>query len=269
LIDHALANHDRVIIFLGSTPGISVTRRNPLDYFTRELMIREAYPQVTVLPLVDQPTDFQWSVLLDCKIREVTEKSVLLYGSRDSFVPHYKGSYPVVELEPSHNMSGTEARSAASKKVRTDSGFRKGVTYAAFNRHPVSYQTVDIACMRGPEILLGQKANDPLGQWRFPGGFVDPTKDATLEDAAAREFREECGATEVQNWRYIKSFRVADWRYRNEVDQIMTALFRCDYVFGGAVAGDDLAEVRWFDLRTLDESVIVPQHRPLLDAMKN
>lgn len=267
LIDYALSRHDRVIVLLGSTPGISVTRRNPLDYFTRELMIREAYPQVTVVPLADEPTDLGWSRTLDSKVREITDKSVLLYGSRDSFIPYYKGEFQTVELEPSHNMSGTEARREASKEVRQESGFRKGVTYAAFNRHPVSYQTVDIACIRQNEVLLARKGKDPAGQWRFPGGFLDPTVDTTLESAAAREFREECGRIETANWRYLGSRAVDDWRYRREVDQVMTALFRCDYFFGAATAADDVEEVKWFDLTELSDTDMVAEHRPLLEML--
>lgn len=269
LIDYALARHDRVIILLGSTPGISVTRRNPLDYFTRELMIRQEYPQVTVVPLADEPTDSGWSATLDLKIREITDKSVLLYGSRDSFVPYYCGQFQTIELEPSHNMSGTEARKQASKEVREEPLFRAGVTYAAFNRHPVSFQTVDIACIRENMVLLARKGKDPKGQYRFPGGFVDPRTDTSLESAAAREFREECGAMEVAAWKYLGSHQVEDWRYRNEVDKIMTALFRCGYIFGGPTAGDDVDSVSWFNLTELKPSDMVAAHRPLLEMLRN
>ena len=42
LIDHVLHNHNKVILFLGTTDAVG-TRRNPLDFITRKLMIEEVY----------------------------------------------------------------------------------------------------------------------------------------------------------------------------------------------------------------------------------
>ncbi|MCI0488584.1 MAG: NUDIX hydrolase [Blastocatellia bacterium] len=62
--------------------------------------------------------------------------------------------------------------------------------------YPRPSVTVDIALFRRAsdrvEVLLIKRAREPFkGMWAFPGGFVD--RDESLEDAAARELKEETG----------------------------------------------------------------------------
>lgn len=274
LIDEVLVRHQKVIIFLGSTPGVLVTRRNPLDFGTRKIMIQESYPSITVLPIPDQPTDVGWSRDLDRRIREVTEaSSVLLYGSRDGFIPAYCGDFETIELAATKNPSGTQVRASISNDVRASAEFRRGIIYAAYNRHPTSFQTTDAAVIRNrgtiaADVLLGRKATDPNNRWRFFGGFVHPT-DYTLEFAASRELHEETshGLSVHVPPTYLGSHRVGDWRYRPEQDGILTALFVYDYLSGAPQAGDDIDEVRWFSLQSLTESHFVEEHRPLFQLL--
>ena len=271
LIESVKARHKKVLIFLGNS-SLLVTRNNPLDYPTRARMIQAAYPDVMVAPIKDEPTDEGWSKTLDSKIKDIYEQgSVLIYGSRDSFIPHYFGKFDTVELDPSINISATEIRNSVSMEIRESEDFRHGVVYAAYNRFPTSYQCVDIAMVDKRDsgnyyVALIRKNKDPEGLWRFPGGFVD-VSDNNLEHAAKRELREEVGEVETSGCRYLGSFRVPDWRYLKEKDKIMTAFFFTEYNFGNLVAGDDADYVSFFPVDELAVDKIVDNHQPLFSTL--
>lgn len=276
LIRAVQARHGKVLLLLGCA-RVRVTRRNPLDFFCRERMLKKAYPDIPVLAVSDQPSDAGWSAEVDARIAEAAgDEPALLYGSRDSFIPHYRGRFPTQELEASHAISGTQLRKDASEAVRSEKGFRMGLIYAAFQRYPTSYQTVDALPWRrqadatgrqtGPvEVLLGRKFADG-NLWRFVGGFVTP-QDASLEVAAAREAMEETGLA-LHTPVYLFSARVDDWRYRDETDGICTAVFALPYFHGPAKAGDDLDGVDWFPVDTLSPDLLVPEHAALWERAK-
>lgn len=272
LIDSVRERHKRVLILVCSTPDVKLSRRNPLDYYTRMLMIQEKYPDVAILPLYDEPTDDGWSRTVDKRIVECfgTVKATL-YGSRDAFIPYYNGKHETIELAASVKLSGTEIRQEVSEEIRKHHEFRRGVIYAAFSRYPVAFPTVDVAAIKYDRehgkryVLLGKREKDN-GAWRFPGGFVDPTRDKSLEAAAIREFHEEVKNADVTGCYFVGSFRVNDWRYRNEVDSIYTSLFTVNYSFGQPEAADDLDDVMWWDVAYADR-VLIDEHKPLLEGL--
>jgi len=275
LIDAVRTKHKKTLILLGSTPGVLVTRGNPLDYFTRMIMLREAYPDVMVLPIHDMNSDDLWSKAVDKRVGEVLNVgTAILYGSRDAFIPHYKGRFATIELEDTKNVSGTELRKSVSDEVRANAEFRRGIIYAAHNRHLATFPTVDIAIINydahiATQIVLGRKGNDPNNPtklWRFPGGFVDPSQDKNLELAAAREAQEEIGCG-ICSPRYIGSMLIDDWRYRKEADKIMTSIFIAQYIHGPIVGKDDLDEAKFFDLKNFDINIVLPQHRPIMEMV--
>jgi bifunctional NMN adenylyltransferase/nudix hydrolase len=258
--------HKKFLLVLGCAPVLS-TRRNPLDFQARKLMINAYCAELPVVPLMDCADDIEWSRELDRRVREVFPVgTVTLYGGRDSFIPHYHGQFPCQEVEPSTYQSGTADRHLASLEVKGTADWRAGVVYAAYNRYPQALPTVDVAVLRTSvegrrEILLARKPGER--GFRLIGGFVDPA-DPSLEAAARREVMEEAHI-EVSPPRYLGSHRVDDWRYRQEVDQIITSLFVADFTFGAIQPDDDIEELRWFALDAeLPWPMIEAVHHPLL-----
>jgi bifunctional NMN adenylyltransferase/nudix hydrolase len=171
-------------------------------------------------------------------------------------------------VEPSSYrvFSGSSERKSASLEVRSSTDWRAGVVYAAYNRYPQALPTVDVAVTRTveggeTEILLARKPGEK--GYRLIGGFVDPT-DASLEAAARREVMEEAHI-EISRPVYAGCFLVDDWRYRHEVDKIVTTLFVAEYMYGAIQPDDDIEELRWFRLNGAPGiEHIVHAHRPLL-----
>ena len=184
LITTALSQCDKLIIFLG-TSVVRDSDRNPLDFRTRELMVRanigtlnHALGRTLVLPLPDCHSDEVWSAELDRRIHEIDPQgSVRLYGSRDSFEKHYTGRHQIVHVNPVNNSpTGTEVRRSIAGKPLPTADFRRGVIYAKVNQWPKVHPCIDVAITRVTsgkvEVLLGRKHNEE--RYRLIGGFVDP-----------------------------------------------------------------------------------------------
>lgn len=268
LIDHVVRNHKQVIIFLGVTKKVN-SKKNPLDFATRRAMIQAEYPNVEIFAIKDERYNEVWSAKLDAEISiPFGEKKSLLYGSRDSFIKSYTGKNQTVELAPSVDYSGTEAREAIANETLPSEDFRAGVIYSVYAKRPSIFPTVDICAYNDQgQLLMAKKPNEKY--WRFVGGFVDGT-DNSFEDAAKREFHEETGGdARLGELTFIASQKIDDWRYRGEEDGIMTTLFLARHAFGIAKASDDIAEVKWIDASEFSNfdgvrTKIVPEHRDLM-----
>lgn len=274
LISHVLENHSQVIIMLGISRKQN-SKRNPLDFATRKLMIENEFPSVVILPIVDNRSDEKWSQELDRMLSlPFGGKKTLIYGSRDSFIPHYKGRNAVLELEESGKYNATNLRDLASKTTLGTQDFRTGIIYQAYNNYPTAFPTVDICVYNEKgEVLMAKKPSEKL--WRFVGGFVDPT-DSSLEAAAQRELSEETGGNldvgTAKNFKYITSQKVDDWRYRGDESGIMTTLFLVKHQSGFARPSDDIAEVAWIPFNEFSNyhgirTQVIFEHRELMQKL--
>ena len=270
LIERVQEKHATLVIVLGISP-VSGSRRNPYDYFTRERMIKKEYPNLVVLPLCDHPSDEVWSSQLDQLLHNTFQHgSFVLYGSRDSFVNYYHGKIDTVELPDISPANATELRQQLSERVSESPEFRAGIVYAYYNQYTKVYPTVDVAVFRNEktEILLGKKANS--NKWRLVGGYVDP-EDVSYEVAAKRELQEECGEIVVSAFSYELSHRVDDWRYRKEVDKIITTVYSCDFISGIPKAQDDIVALDWLAVDQLPvlikQEKITEEHIPIFEKL--
>jgi bifunctional NMN adenylyltransferase/nudix hydrolase len=270
LIDSVNQIHDKVFIFIGLSP-LRNTIRNPLDFNTRKKMIQEKYPDAEVYYVEDNRDDITWSKNLDREIQKWLKphQSIVLYGSRDSFISHYHGKHTTIELESTTYISGTEIRRRIANNFPPTREYRAGLISASFNRYPTAYAAVDVAVIDWDRkrLLLGQKKGE--SQLRFIGGFSDP-KSVSYEADAKREVMEETGV-EIGEPVYLGSTLVDDWRYRNEVDKIKTSFFMAPYLFGRPEANDDIVAVHWVSLVDFvnDKVDIVDEHKPLIPMLKD
>lgn len=266
LIDTASTESDDTLIIVGAHEGWA-SGNDPLDTHTRIAMLKQSYPSHTVLTLKDYSSDETWSHELDALVKNhFPDHVATLFGSRESFIPFYKGTLATKEVAALSDVSATNLRKEVLENLPHTDDFRTGIIYAHTKQnYPTSFQAVDMAIMHSTEnkVLLGRKIG--IDGWVFVGGFVDPT-DESLERAAYREVKEEVGDIELAGIAYIGSFRIDDHRYRKSVHKLMTALFHATYIFGPIKAHDDLAEVAWHDVDTIVE-ILADRHKALGHAL--
>lgn len=263
VIDEA-RKHRKVCVFVGVQSSRLNTKSDPLDYPTREQMIKNAYPDVQVFELHDQYNDRVWSQDVDRRLGQLypTDK-VTLYAGRDSFKGSYSGKHTVIEIDSIKHLSGTELRSIDGSKVEDHASFRRGMIYAAFNRWDPVYPCVDIACTRVRdnfrEVLVGFRHKE--GVYRFPGGHIDE-RDETDVLAARRELQEETGI-ETTTLQYVWSGKIKAFGDKPGAGHKRTVLFHAEYVHGAAQGADDLDKVLWVKMRDLESLKWADDHAKL------
>jgi NAD+ diphosphatase len=109
--------------------------------------------------------------------------------------------------------------------------------------HPRTDPVVIMLVTDDDRVLLGRQARWPPGRYSALAGFVEPGE--TLEEAVAREVREEAGV-EVRGARYASS---QPWPFPSS---LMLGFF-AEYAGGEATPRDqELEDVRWFSRAELE-----------------
>jgi len=104
----------------------------------------------------------------------------------------------------------------------------------------------------GVKLLLVNRGNEPFkGKWSLPGGFLEI--DEELEEAVARELAEETGLANVA----LEQMRTYGNVGRDPRGRQITIVFMGIATEGlnKIKAGDDAAEVRWFDIEKLPKDM--------------
>jgi bifunctional NMN adenylyltransferase/nudix hydrolase len=164
LLDYVQSRHETFLIVIGTTQGFP-NKKNPLSYAMREAMLRKAYPHAVILPHGDHPSNDEWSKELDLLIaHHFPGEEALLYGSRDSFIPHYRGKNKTIEVPQIAAKSGTDYRREASAKVLQSPAFRRGVIHTQEKRFPIPYPAVDVAIINPPQTRSATGGEDERWQ---------------------------------------------------------------------------------------------------------
>jgi len=262
LLKKVTALAKRTVVFLGLTP-CKCTFNNPLDFQARKVMINETFPDIEVYYIHDMGSHILWSDNLDAGLKKIgcASEDTCLYGSRDSFIQYYSGTFDTCELEQEVFTSGTDIRKKIGQIVEKSAGFRAGVIWATHNQWKMVLPTIDVVIFNeaGTKILLGKKAQEP--HYRFIGGFGEPGED--FDTTAARETKEEANI-DVDGLEYVKSFVISDWRYASEMNKITTILYKTIFKVGSPAPGDDIDELRWFPFNKFTIASIMPEHREML-----
>lgn len=266
LIKHVANACESIVLVLGESQA-KLTDKNPFTYDMRVSMIRNLYPFMLFERIDDHPSDEEWSKNLDDIL--VKYKNPHLFGSRDSFIKDYTGSFPTVLYEQKIEISATEIRKqiASIHPSNLNKDIRTGIVYAVENRYPIVYPVVDIAILNGTgRFLLGRKAGHK--HLCFIGGFVDPS-DPSLIHAAFRELTEEVKNVKViVPLEQIASHKIDDWRYKGTKDSLMSTLFVTVIEEAGIEAADDIEQLMWADLEDFDLNLLQPCHHILFNSLK-
>lgn len=104
------------------------------------------------------------------------------------------------------------------------------------------------------ELLMIERGGHPyLGKWALPGGFVE--MDESLEEAAARELKEETDLSDIY-MEQLYTFGDVDRDPRMRVISVAyMALVPKEKLH--PVAGDDAANVRWFTIKTQEDGSLL------------
>jgi NAD+ diphosphatase len=125
-----------------------------------------------------------------------------------------------------------------------EAGYVRVCPNCGATHHPRTDPVVIMLVTDGDRALLGRQARWPPGRYSALAGFVEPGE--TLEEAVAREVREEAGV-EVRAPRYQSS---QPWPFPSS----LMLGFVAEYAGGEATTRDEeLEDVRWFSRRELEE----------------
>ena len=267
LIEYVLARHERLLILVGYN-DVRCMPRNELPVGIRIVMLQQAYPQATVLPLPDSKiSNEHWSTAVDSTLSSVATGEVVLYGSRDSFIPKYNGRFPTHEVPEVPDVSGTNIREALTPSSIQTPEQRYGWMAAVRSQYPVTDSVVDVAVV-SPDwemVLMGRRGpGAPLG---FFGGFLDHT-DLSDEAGARREQTEEVTGITTGPLEYVGSFPVDDRRYRGSGYRMMSRFFAAEYLDGEPVGADDMPVVEWVAFTDATRALVKASHLPLYDMLR-
>ena len=122
--------------------------------------------------------------------------------------------------------------------------------------------SIDAVIIQVGQVLLVQRGVEPYkGSWATPGGYVE--WDETTEQTVTREVKEETGLT-VESCQLV-GVRSSPDRHPK---QVINLVYRVSVAEGEPVKGDDAADVQWFSLENLPETLAFDHEQNIEDSLK-
>jgi len=161
------------------------------------------------------------------------------------------------------------------RKAKTEEELKDDLSNYNADQYKKPSVTVDICICtivdKSLKILLIKRKFPPFRDcWAIPGGFLDLNLGETLEEAAARELREE---TSLENI-YVEQLKTYGDPERDPRTRVVTVTYFAlvpwtDALKTSVEARDDAKEYRWFDLRYGVPPGIAFDHAKILGDLLN
>ncbi|VVC40782.1 NUDIX hydrolase domain,NUDIX hydrolase domain-like,NUDIX hydrolase, conserved site,7,8-dihydro-8- [Cinara cedri] len=97
--------------------------------------------------------------------------------------------------------------------------------------------------LKNNEILLGMKNRGiGKGKWNGFGGKVEPNE--TIDDAAIREVKEECGLDVIS----IEKIGIIEFEYSGSKELLEGHIYLCKLFSGEIIESDEMAPIKWYKI---------------------
>lgn len=114
-------------------------------------------------------------------------------------------------------------------------------------------------------LLVKRFAHPEMGKWGLPGGFVDETRDASLEETAIRKLAEKTGVRPP----YIEQLITTGNAYRDQRGWSVTVCFTALMAYQDCQQRvESVEDVRWIKEEDLNALDLAFDHRTLIDVAR-
>lgn len=141
---------------------------------------------------------------------------------------------------------------------------------AISNTITFQYLNVFVVNRGANRVLLGRRTDSAL--WELISGTIEPS-DYSLEYAVIRAKNKEIGQSTICSVpKYLFSSQINDPRDKTARRQIISSVFKVEYIHGRPRALNDFFEVKWFskdEIAMEYRQVVIPQHRELIKVLIN
>jgi bifunctional NMN adenylyltransferase/nudix hydrolase len=138
--------------------------------------------------------------------------------------------------------------------------------------YPPVFVTVDAVVIQSGNVLMVRRKSEPgKGLWAFPGGFLNPATDKSLQDAMIRELKEETGIKVPIPVLIgsIQEVRVFDAIGRSSRGRTITHAFQIilndgEWNLPKVKGADDAEKAEWLPISKVDPALCYEDHYEIL-----